>query len=36
MTILNYHWHVVVKYDNCELLLTSSGQEYKYNIATDI
>ena len=33
---LHYYWHLVVKNGNFLLLLTSSGQEWPFNIATDI
>ena len=36
MTISHCYWHLVVKNDNFTLLLTSSGQEWEFHIATDI
>ena len=36
MAISHCYWHLVVKNGNFKLLLTSSGQECQFNIATDI
>ena len=36
MTIFNCYWHLVVKNDNFELLMTSFGQEEKFHIGADI
>ena len=33
-TILHCHWQLVVKNDNFTLLLTSSGQQWQFHIAT--
>ena len=36
MAISHCYWHLVVKNGNFTLLLTSSGQEWQFHIATDI
>ena len=36
MAISHCYWHLVVKNNNFTLLLTSSGQEWQFHIATDI
>ena len=36
MAILYWYWHVVVKNGNFTLLLTSSGQQWQFHIATII
>ena len=36
MAISHCYWHLVVKNGNFTLLLTSSGQEWQFHIATDV
>ena len=36
MPIKHWYWHLVVSISNFTLLLTSSGQEWQFHIATDI
>ena len=36
MAISHCYWHLVVKNGNFTLLLTSSGQEWQFHIATDM
>ena len=36
MAISHCYWHLVVRNGNFTLLLTSSGQEWQFHIATDI
>ena len=36
MASSHYYWHLVIKNGNFTLLLTSSGKEWQFHIATDI